>query len=154
MNIIRTKVALVGDPRVGKTCIVSQFIKQYFNNTYQTTLGIDYNTHEIKIKDSNITIQLHILDLTGFSVFRELVNSEIKDANFVLYVYDSTNLESFQNIKLWRENVTQVNKKCIELLIGNKTDLENKKMVDETSIKGYVNQFSMKAFSISAVIYF
>ena len=150
MNVLRTKVALVGDPRVGKTCIVSQFIKQYFNNTYQTTLGIDYNTHEIKNKDSNLTVQLHILDLTGFSVFRELVNSEIKDANYVLYVYDATNLESFQNIKLWRENVKAVNKNCIELLVGNKIDL-GKVTVDDTSVKGYINQFSMKAFSISAV---
>jgi small GTP-binding protein len=150
MNILRTKVALIGDPRVGKTCIISQFIKQYFNNTYQTTLGIDYNTHDIKIKDSSMIVQLHILDLTGFSVFREL-SIEIRDANFVIYVYDSTNLESFQNIKLWKENINQINKKCVEILVGNKIDLENKITVDETSIKAYTNQFNMKAFSVSAV---
>ena len=153
MNVIRAKVALIGDPRVGKTCIVSQFIKQYFNNTYQTTLGIDYNTHEIKIKDSSYTVQLHILDLTGFSVFREQVNNQIKDVNFILYVYDSTNLESFQNIKLWKENTKELvtNKNCIELLIGNKIDLKEKIVVDETSIKGIASNYGMKAFSVSAV---
>lgn len=36
MNLIRAKVALIGDPRVGKSCIVSQLVKKYFNTTYQT----------------------------------------------------------------------------------------------------------------------
>jgi small GTP-binding protein len=153
MNIIRTKVALIGDPRVGKTCLVSQFIKQYFNNTYQTTLGIDYNTHEIKIKDSSYTVQLHILDLTGFSVFRELVNNQLKDVNFIIYVYDSTNLESFQNIKLWKENMRELvaNKKCVDILVGNKIDLESRVVVDETSIKSIAGHYGMKSFSVSAV---
>jgi Ras-related protein Rab-1A len=156
MNIIRTKVALIGDPRVGKTCLVSQFIKQYFNNTYQTTLGIDYNTHEIKVKDTSYTVQLHIIDLTGFSVFRELINNQLKDVNFIIYVYDATNLESFQNIKLWKENMKELvtNKKCIELLVGNKIDLEGRIAVDETSIKNMAGQYNMKAFSVSAVFIF
>ena len=77
MNIIRCKIALVGDPRVGKTNMVSQLVKNSFNNTYQTTLGIDYNQYEVKIKDTNYTVQFHILDFTGFSVFRELLNNQI-----------------------------------------------------------------------------
>jgi small GTP-binding protein len=92
MNILRAKVALIGDQRVGKTCIVSQLIKQYFNNTYQTTLGIDYNQHEIKIKDTNYSVQLHILDCTGFSAFTDLITSQLSDVNFIIYVYDTTNL--------------------------------------------------------------
>jgi Ras-related protein Rab-1A len=156
MNIIRTKVALIGDPRVGKSCLVSQFMKQYFNNTYQTTLGVDYNTHDIKIKDTSSTVQLHILDMTGFSVFRELVNNQIKDVNFIIYVYDATNLESFQNIKLWKENLKELvtNKKCIEILVGNKIDLENRIAVDETSIKSIASHYNMKSFSVSAVKFF
>jgi Ras-related protein Rab-6A len=153
MNIIRAKVAVMGDQRVGKTCIISQLIKQYFNNTYQTTLGIDYNTHEIKIKDTNYVVQLHILDCTGFSAFNEVVTSNINDANFILYVYDSTNLESFQAIKLWKETVKEkiTNKKCVEMLIGNKIDLENKIVVDETSVKNMASTYNFKSYTVSAV---
>jgi Ras-related protein Rab-6A len=153
MNILRAKVALVGDQRVGKTCIISQLVKQYFNNTYQTTLGIDYNTFEIKIKDSNYTIQLHILDCTGFSAFTDLINSNLSDVNFILYVYDASNLESFQAVKLWREIVKEkiTNKRCVEMLIGNKIDLEKKIAVDETSIKNFASIYNFKTYSISAV---
>lgn len=153
MNIIRTKVALIGDPRVGKSCIVSQLIRQYFNNTYQTTFGIDYNTFEIKIKDTNYTVQLNILDFTGFSIFRDVINSQLKDVNFILYVYDATSLESFQSIKLWKENSKAfvMNPKCIEYLVGNKIDLENKITVDETSVKNLANVYGFKTYSVSAV---
>ena len=98
MNVIRCKIALVGDTHVGKTSIVNQLVKNDFNTTYQTTLGIDYNQYDVKIKDTNYVVQFHILDFTGFSIFREMLNNQIKDVNFILYVYDSTNLESFQNI--------------------------------------------------------
>lgn len=153
MNILRAKVALVGDPRVGKTCIVSQLIKQYFNNTYQTTLGTDYNVYETKIKDSSFNMQLHILDFTGFSIFRDLLSSEIKDVNFIVYVYDATNVESFQNIKLWKENVKEflANKKVIEILVANKTDLKNKVVVQDSTASTFASSSNMKMFNCSAV---
>ena len=50
MNVIRCKVALIGDPRVGKTSIVNQLVKNSFNGTYQTTLGVEYSQFEVKIK--------------------------------------------------------------------------------------------------------
>ena len=156
MDILRTKVALVGDQRVGKTSIVNQLVKQFFNNTYMTTLGVDYNTHEIKIRDTNYNVQLHLIDCTGFSAFSDLVSSQVKDANYVLYVYDATNLESFQTIKLWKENIKMVltNKNCVEYLIGNKIDQESKITVDDSSIKNIANLYKLKPYQISAVLYF
>ena len=53
MNVIRFKVALIGDPRVGKTSIVNQLVKNSFYDSYQTTLGIEYNQFDVKIKDTN-----------------------------------------------------------------------------------------------------
>jgi Ras-related protein Rab-1A len=153
MDILRTKVALVGDQRVGKTSIINQLVKQFFNNTYLTTLGIDYNTHDIKIRNTDYIVQLHLIDCTGFSAFADLVSSQVKDANYVLYVYDSTNLETFQTIKLWKENIKTVltNKNCVEYLIGNKIDLESKIGVDDSSIKNMSSLYKLKPYSISAV---
>ena len=66
MNVIRCKIALIGDPRVGKTSIVNQLVKNSFNGSYQTTLGIEYNQFEVKIIDTNYTVQFHILDSVFF----------------------------------------------------------------------------------------
>lgn len=154
MNILRCKVALIGDPRVGKTCLINQLIKNYFNNTYQTTLGIDYNTHDAKLKD--YTVQFHILDFTGFSVFRDLIYSQIKDVNFIIYVYDVTNQESFASIKLWKESFKDYlkGKNVVELLVGNKVDLERKIAVDENTGKQFANTNKIKFYQTSAVLFF
>ena len=152
MNVIRCKVALVGDSKVGKTNIASQLTKKNFNNTYQTTLGIEYSQYDIQIKDTNYTVQFHILDFTGFSTFRETINNLIKDCNFILLVYDLTNLESFQNIKLWKTMVDELNvkKNTVRYLIGNKNENPDKIKVDQTSIDSIANSLKLKSYCVSA----
>ena len=152
MNVIRCKLALIGDPRVGKTSIVNQLVKNSFNGTYQTTLGVEYNQFEVKIKETNYTVQFHILDCTGFSAFRELINKVILDVNFILYVYDSTNLESFQSIKAWKETVNQMNIKSnvIEYLVGNKIEIPEKVVTDKVSVENLARKLNLKAWEVSA----
>ena len=152
MNVIRCKVALVGDSKVGKTNIASQLTKKNFNNTYQTTLGIEYSQYDIQIKDTNYTVQFHILDFTGFSTFRETINNLIKDCNFILLVYDLTNLESFQNIKLWKGLINDLNikKNTVQYLIGNKNENPDKIKVDQTSIDSIANSLKLKSYCVSA----
>ena len=152
MNVIRCKLALIGDPRVGKTSIVNQLVKNSFNGTYQTTLGVEYNQFEVKIKETNYTVQFHILDCTGFSAFRELINKVILDVNFILYVYDSTNLESFQSIKAWKETVNQMNIKSnvIEYLVGNKIEIPEKVVTDKVSVDNLARKLNLKAWEVSA----
>ena len=152
MNVIRCKIGLIGDPRVGKTSIVNQLVKNTFNGSYQTTLGIDYNQFEVKIKDTNYTVQFHILDFSGFSIFREMINNPIKDVNFILYVYDSTNLESFQSIKLWKLALSEINLKSnvVEYLIGNKNEIPEKIVTDKGSIDNLSKKYNFKSWSVSA----
>ena len=152
MNVIRCKIALVGECRVGKTSIVNQLVKNSFNGSYQTTLGIDYNQYEVKIKDTNYTVQFHILDFSGFSIFRDMINNAIKDVNFILYVYDSTNLESFQAIKLWKLALSEIDLKSnvIEYLVGNKNELPEKVVTDKVSVDSLAKKYNFKSWSVSA----
>lgn len=152
MNTIRCKVAILGDPRVGKSSIVSQLVKNNFNYTYQTTLGIDYNQFEVQIPDTIYSVQFHILDFTGFSIYRDLINKAIKNVNFILYVYDSTNLESFQNIQLWKMSVNEMNlpKSVQEYLVGNKIEIPEKVTVNKGSIDSVSKNYKLKPFSVSA----
>lgn len=92
------------------------------------------------------------MDLTGFSVFREFVHNQIKDVDYILYVYDATSMESFNSIKLWKESLKEVmtNKSCVELLVGNKIDLERKIAVDETTLKNTAKGLKLEFFQVSA----
>ena len=135
-----------------KTSIINQLVKNSFNGSYQTTLGIDYNTYEVKIKDTNYTVQFHILDFSGFSIFRDMINNSIKDVNFILYVYDSTNLESFQAIKLWKLALSEMDLKSnvIEYLVGNKNELPEKIVTDKVSVDSLAKKYNFKSWSVSA----
>ena len=152
MNVIRCKIGLIGDTRVGKTSIVNQLVKNTFNGSYQTTLGIDYNQYEVKIKDTNYIVQFHILDFSGFSIFREMINNPIRDVNFILYVYDSTNLESFQSIKLWKLALSEIDLKSnvVEYLVGNKNELPEKIVTDKGSVDNLAKKYNFKTWSVSA----
>ena len=152
MNVIRCKVALIGDPRVGKTSILNQLVKNTFNGTYQTTLGVDYNQYEVKIKETNYTVQFHILDCSGFSPFRELINKVISDVNFILYVYDTTNLDSFQSIKAWKETTKQMEIKSnvVEYLVGNKIEIPEKVVTDTVSVENLAMKYNFKSWQVSA----
>lgn len=152
MDVIRCKVALVGDTRVGKTSIINHLVKNNFNNTYQTTLGIDYNQYETSIKDTPYTVQFHILDFSAFSIYKDLLNNQIKDANFILYVYDSTNLESFQNIKLWKQSIDElgINRNAIQYLVGNKIEIPEKIVTDKSSVDTMAKTLKLQQWEVSA----
>ena len=36
------KVIVVGDGQVGKTCLITRFVKNNFSTEYKKTLGVDY----------------------------------------------------------------------------------------------------------------
>merc|ERR1712105_546702 len=69
----------------------------------------------------------------------------------IIVVYDVTDQESFNNVKQWLQEIDRyacenVNK----LLVGNKCDLTNKKVVDYTSAKEYADQLGIPFLETSA----
>ena len=69
-------------------------------------------------------------------------------------MFDVTNKESFENVKLWMDIVREhlQNKKCIEIIVGNKIDLEKKIVIDEIQTKNLAGKLHLNYFYVSAVI--
>ncbi|EDS25976.1 GTP-binding protein yptV1 [Culex quinquefasciatus] len=73
-------------------------------------------------------------DTAGQERFRTITSSYYRGAHGIIVVYDCTDQESFNNVKQWLEEIERyacenVNK----LLVGNKCDLQTKKVVDTTT---------------------
>ncbi|XP_009574029.1 PREDICTED: ras-related protein Rab-6A-like isoform X1 [Fulmarus glacialis] len=99
-----------------------------FDNTYQATIGIDFLSKTMYLEDR--TIRLQLWDTAGQERFRSLIPSYIRDSAVAVIVFDVTNLNSFQQTSKWIDDVrTERGSDVIIMLVGNKTDLADKRQV-------------------------
>lgn len=128
------KLLLIGDSGVGKSCLLLRFADDTYTESYISTIGVDFKIRTIDLDGK--TIKLQIWDTAGQERFRTITSSYYRGAHGIIVVYDCTDQESFNNVKQWLEEIDRyacdnVNK----LLVGNKSDLHTKKVVDYTTAK-------------------
>src|SRR3954453_18751809 len=76
------------------------------------------------------TVRLQLWDPAGQERFRSLIPSYIRDSSVAVVVYDISNAKSFQNTRKWIDDVRgERGNDVIILLVGNKTDLNDKREV-------------------------
>lgn len=122
------KLVFLGEQSVGKTSLITRFMYDSFDNTYQATIGIDFLSKTMYLEDR--TIRLQLWDTAGQERFRSLIPSYIRDSSAAIVVYDITNANSFQQTSKWIDDVrTERGSDVIIMLVGNKTDLSDKRQV-------------------------
>lgn len=113
---------------VGKTSLITRFMYDSFDNTYQATIGIDFLSKTMYLEDR--TVRLQLWDTAGQERFRSLIPSYIRDSTVAVVVYDITNANSFHQTSKWIDDVrTERGSDVIIMLVGNKTDLSDKRQV-------------------------
>lgn len=143
------KLLLIGDSGVGKSCLLLRFADDTYTESYISTIGVDFKIRTIDLDGK--TIKLQIWDTAGQERFRTITSSYYRGAHGIIVVYDCTDQESFNNVKTWLEEIDRyacdnVNK----LLVGNKSDLHTKKVVDYTTAKEYADQLGIPFLETSA----
>ncbi|KAL1933466.1 hypothetical protein VTP01DRAFT_7556 [Rhizomucor pusillus] len=122
------KLVFLGEQSVGKTSLITRFMYDTFDNTYQATIGIDFLSKTMYLEDK--TVRLQLWDTAGQERFRSLIPSYIRDSSVAVIVYDIANRESFLNTTRWIEDVrAERGNEAIVVLVGNKTDLNEKREV-------------------------
>lgn len=122
------KLVFLGEQSVGKTSLITRFMYDSFDNTYQATIGIDFLSKTMYLEDR--TVRLQLWDTAGQERFRSLIPSYIRDSSVAVVVYDITNRNSFQQTSKWIDDVrAERGQDVIIMLVGNKTDLADKRQV-------------------------
>ncbi|KAI8987357.1 ras family-domain-containing protein [Mycotypha africana] len=122
------KLVFLGEQSVGKTSLITRFMYDTFDNTYQATIGIDFLSKTMYLEDR--TVRLQLWDTAGQERFRSLIPSYIRDSSVAVVVYDITSRASFQNTSKWIEDVrAERGSEVIIVLVGNKTDLNDKREI-------------------------
>jgi len=127
-QVTKYKLVFLGDQSVGKTSIVTRFMYDTFDSTYQATIGIDFLSKTLYLEDR--TVRLQLWDTAGQERFRSLIPSYIRDSSVAVVVYDITNRTSFINTTKWIDDVrAERGNEVVIMLVGNKTDLGDKRTV-------------------------
>ena len=145
---IKFKILVLGDSSVGKTTLLLKYVDGYFPTLYVATIGVEFKTKKINVDGIDITLQ--IWDTAGQERFRSVTKSFLKGADGIIYVYDVTNKESFDNLKTWintaEESITDFKK----IIIGNKIDIEDKKKVSTEMLEKFCEKQDLKGLETSA----
>lgn len=123
------KVCIVGDFSVGKSTLLHQYLEKRFLSNVQSTIGSNFFVKHLKLPNSNHYITLQIWDLAGQDHFKWVRRAFYKGAKGVVYVFDLTRKESFTHIKEWKEEVEEITGFIPNVLVGNKSDLNESKIV-------------------------
>ena len=118
------KITFVGDAGVGKTSLIEQLINRKFSQEVPSTIGGGNFIKRITINQKKC--QLSIWDTAGQERFRSLSKIYLKNSNIVIYVYDITKRETFDNItKNWTHIINDLlgDNDIIFGVFGNKSDM-------------------------------
>ncbi|KAH3892506.1 ras-related protein Rab-43-like [Dreissena polymorpha] len=138
------KIVLIGDADVGKTCVVQRFKSGTYVEKHASTIGVDFTMRTMQI-DGKL-VKLQIWDTAGQERFRTITQSYYRSANGVIMAYDITKRTSFDSLPRWLDDVKRyAGPSIVQILIGNKRDMENMREVTYTDANSFAQHNHMIA---------
>jgi Ras-related protein Rab-1A len=142
------KVLLIGNSNVGKSSLFLKFVDDIWNDTFVPTIGVDFKIKTFEIDSSKIKMQ--IWDTAGQERFKNIIASYYRGAHGILLLYDVTDKDSFKNLSNWLIEIEKnSSKNVIKVLIGNKTDLEDKRVISQNQGKDFADTYGLKFIETS-----
>ena len=148
-------VGILGSLAVGKTCVLRRFIEEQFFEEFNATIGYSLFIKDIKIKVNDIkkNIPLKIIDTSGLERFFSISIKYVKSCLGILLVYSITDKHSFNYIEKYMKeyNKKKINENVPLILIGNKCDLENERIISFEEGQNLALKYNMKFYETSAL---
>ena len=143
-GVYRFKFVIIGDHEVGKTSLVRRFVESKFSLDYRATIGLNILSHSIEFFGNRIVYSLW--DVGAQQYFKRFRQTYYLGAQAAFIVFDLTNRETFENIKEWYGELENfIGGRDIPLIIiGNKIDLEDQRVIDYQDGVNLVNELSQK----------
>ena len=144
------KLILIGDASVGKTNILTKYLKNEFDPNSKATVGVELGTKNIQIDNKIIKVQ--IWDTAGQERYKAITSAYYKGAKGAIIVYDITRKITFDNIEKWIGDL-KVNgdENIIIFLVGNKSDLNDNREVSKEDGLNKSEKFNIPFLETSAL---
>ena len=142
---ISFKIIVIGDSGVGKSCLTTQAVRNNFQEIYQATVGFEFLTFNLRI--NNNVVKLQIWDTCGQEVYKSLISNFYRNSSLALILYAINNRDSFKHAENWLNDLkNQSNPNVRVFLVGNKSDLENERVVTKEEAEQFKNEKKLDKF--------
>lgn len=143
------KLVLLGDHAVGKTSLISQYIDKTFEEDYKPTIGVDIIKKTINLSQINTDVSLIFWDIAAHDKYEKYRKFYFEGCIGALLVYDVTRKPTFERIKYkwlvdFKNHVGK--RKTSYILIGNKTDLVDERVVSTENGKDLAKEIGAADF--------
>ena len=150
----KIKIGTIGNTLVGKTAISRNYLGEEFSPEEMLTVGMDrfVKEEDYIIREKKVRINISIYDTSGQERYETTVFNYIKKCDGVLLVYAVTDKKTFDDISKWITKIRELqhNKDFPIILIGNKIDLENKRVISQEQGKEIAKNNNFPFFETSA----
>ncbi|XP_022099559.1 putative Ras-related protein Rab-33 [Acanthaster planci] len=145
------KIIVIGDSNVGKTCLTYRFCGGKFPEKTEATIGVDFREKNVTVDGE--TIKLQLWDTAGQERFRKsMVQHYYRNVHAVVFVYDMTKMSTFEGLPNWIDECDRhsLSPDIPRIMIGNKSDIEDKKVVATSIAQKFADANSMPLYETSA----
>ena len=148
------KVVLLGEGRVGKTSCVARFIEDAFDADSQRTVQAKMYVKKRLLLGAK-AVDLAVWDTAGQEAFHALGPLYYRNAKGALLVYDLSDDETFERVKMWMKELKKsVGPSIRTAILANKCDLvkptDERVKVHEAEAREYAKEQGALYFVTSA----
>ncbi len=145
------KILILGDSFVGKTNMLKRFLHDEFDLNTKETVGVEFGSKNFVMENKKDIVKAQIWDTAGQERYRSVTKAYYKGGKGALLVYDITRKTTFQNIDDWINDLrNNGDKDMMIILIGNKSDLEEKRQVSKEQAQTKAEQYNIAFLETSA----
>ena len=139
------KLIVIGNSGVGKSCLTLKATEDCFLPDYSSTIGFEFRAFYAKVE--NTIIKLSIWDTCGQEIYRSLIRNFYRNSSLAILVYSIDDENSFEDLDSWLNEIRTNGSPDMNIyLIGNKTDLESKRVISKERAETFAQDNDIKLF--------
>ena len=146
---LKMKIVVIGGANVGKTSIIRYYVSKQTATTTKPTVQLAFSKKVETILDQ--TIEMQICDTAGQEKFQSVCPNFYRDSQAAMIVFDVTSRESFEKVTFWLDELSAImGDKFTKLIVGNKVDLEEERVVSIDEGTEFAQSRGLKIIETSA----
>lgn len=126
---ISIKVLSIGDPEVGKSCLIKRYCEGRFVQRYISTIGVDYGVKKMAVQGHKLSV--NFFDLSGQQEYEPIRSEFYRESQGILMAFEVNSRNTFSNLARWEREAKSsgLDLSSVQVVLcGNKVDITGREV--------------------------